>query len=190
MFKTVCFVVLSTLLLLPSTSHGQFDPTDKPKVYLGPHFGIQKTQDVDGTDYLVGATLRVKPLTFLGVDADIAYRQEEFNSDLTVRSWPITVSGLLYPVPMLYGGLGAGWYQTTFDFSDALNNSGVNDETSGEFGWHLVGGVEVQAARKIIVYGDFRYAFLEYDLEDIPGAVLDGVNADFYSINIGLLFGF
>ncbi len=192
MFKKVSLGVLfGILLLLPATSHGQSTETDPPKVYLGPHFGIQKTPDVEGVDYLVGATLRVKPLTFLSVEGDIGYWQEDFGSGaVTVKSWPITVSGLLYPVPMLYAGMGAGWYHSTFDFSDSINQAGVDDETAEEFGWHLMGGLELQASRSIIVFGEARYVLLNYDFEDVPGAALDGVDADFYSFNFGLLFGF
>jgi hypothetical protein len=38
------------------------------------------------------------------------------------------------------------------------------------------------------VFGDVRFVFLDYDFRDLPGAVLDGADSDFYSINVGLLF--
>lgn len=192
MFRKISLgIFLCILFLMPSTSHSQSTEADRPKVYVGPHFGIQKTPDIEGTQYLVGATLRVKPLTFLGVEGDVGYRQEKFAEDaVTVKSWPITASALLYPVPMLYAGVGAGWYHSTFDYTESLNQAGIEDATAEEFGWHLMGGLELQAARNIIIFGEARYVLLDYDFEDVPGAVLDGVSADFYSFNFGLLFGF
>ena len=176
-------LVLSVFSLLPLPVHSQTN------AYLGPHLGIQKSQDAEDANYLVGATLRVKLMPIFGVEGDIGYRQEKYGTDvLTVKSWPVTVTGLLYPLPIIYGGLGAGWYTTTFDYASAFNEVGVNDETSQKFGWHLAAGIELPASPSIKMFGDVRYVFIDYNLKDVPGAVMDGDNADFYSINFGLLF--
>ncbi|MFH2049089.1 MAG: outer membrane beta-barrel protein [bacterium] len=175
--------VLGVLILLPLTVSSQTG------MYLGPHLGIQKSQDAEDTNYLIGATLRLKLMPVLGAEGDFGYRQEKYGSDvLTVKSWPVTITGLIYPLPIIYGGLGAGWYNTTFDYANTYNDAGFDDKTTQKFGWHLAAGIELPASPKIKLFGDVRYVFIDYNVKDVPSAVLDGVNADFYSINFGLLF--
>ncbi len=176
-------LLLGSLLLFPPTAKSQ------PGAYIGPHLGIQKSHDAEDANYLVGATLRLKLMPVIGIEGDIGYRQEKYGSGaLTAKSWPFTVTGLLYPLPIIYGGIGGGWYNTTFDYSDIYNDAGIDDETQSEFGWHLVAGLELPASPNVHVYGDIRYVFLEYKFKELPDAVLDGAKSDFYSINIGVLF--
>lgn len=176
-------ILLGAMSLLPISARSQ------PSVLFGPHVGIQRTSGADGSNYLVGATLRLKLLPVIGVEGDIGYRQEKFGSGaLTVKQWPVTVTGLLYPLPFLYGGMGGGWYNTTFDYSDRYNNLGITDETTQKFGWHLAAGLEMPTMARVKLYGDVRYVFLDYKLKALPDAVLDGAKSNFYSINIGLLF--
>jgi len=133
--------------------------------------------------------VRAKLMPAIGVEGDIGYRQEKLGNDaLTIRQWPVTVTGLLYPLPFLYGALGGGWYNTTFDYADVYNKAGYADETTRKFGWHLGAGVELPASHSIKLFGDVRYVFLDQKLKNLPDAVLDGDNANFYSINAGLLF--
>ena len=177
-------IVLGILLSLPLSSYSQ------SSVYVGPHLGIQKSEGAEDPSYLIGATLRAKLLPILGIEADIGYRQEKYGSGaVTVRTWPVTVTGLLYPLPVIYGGLGGGWYSTTFDYADSYNDIGIEDETTRNFGWHLAAGVEFPASPRVRLFGDVRFVFLDYDFKDLPEAVLDGADSDFYSINVGVLFG-
>ena len=184
MIKRICLgLLLSICIALPLSVHGQIG------VSFGPHVGIQKAQDAEKSNFLVGATMRLRFMSALGAEGNISYRQEDFAANsFTSKSWPVTVTGLLYPLPFLYGGVGAGWYNTTFDFDDATNNAGFEDRTEQEFGWHLAVGLELPASPSIALFGDVRYVFLDYNLKDVPSAVLNDVNADFYSINAGLLF--
>ena len=184
MFKTITTgILLGILILLPSSARSQ------PNIYVGPHLGIQKAQDAKAASFLVGATVRLKLLPIIGVEGDIGYRQEKYGSDvLTIREWPATVTGLLYPLPIIYGGIGAGWYNSTLDYSDYYNRAGIKDDTSTKFGWHLVVGIELPASDKFKVFGDVRYVFLDRKFKTLPDAVLEGAKANFYSINIGLLF--
>ena len=175
-------IFLAILILLPLSARSQTN------AYLGPHLGIQKSSGAEGANYLVGATLRMRLLPVLGAEADIGYRQQKYGSGaLTVREWPVTVTGLLYPLPIIYGGIGGGWYNTTFDYSDTYNQAGYGDETTTKFGWHLAAGVELPASPKVRLFGDVRFVFLDYKFKDLPGAVLDGAESDFYSINAGVL---
>lgn len=184
MFRIISVgLVLGVLVLLPLSVSSQTN------VYLGPHLGIQKSQDADDANYLVGATLRLKLMPAFGVEGDFGYRQEKYGSDvLTVKSWPVTITGLIYPLQIIYGGLGAGWYNTTFDYANNYNQAGFVDETTQKFGWHLAAGIELPASPSIKLFGDVRYVFIDYNIKDLPDAVLDNVDADFYSINFGLLF--
>jgi opacity protein-like surface antigen len=175
-------IILGILILLPLSAYSQ------TSVNLGPHLGIQKAKNADA-NYLVGATLRLKLMPILGVEGDIGYRQQKYGEDvLTVRQYPVTVTGLIYPLPIIYGGIGAGWYNTTFDYTDTYNDLGIDDETTSEFGWHLAAGVELPASPRVKLFGDVRFVFLDYKLKDLPDAVLDGAESNFYSINAGLLF--
>ena len=183
MFKKLSAgILLGILISLPLSARSQ------TSAYFGPHLGIQKSESADKADYLVGATLRLKLMPVIGVEGDIGYRQEKYGEGaLTVKNWPFTVTGLIYPMPMIYGGIGAGWYNTTFDYADNYNQAGYEDETDQQFGWHLAAGVELPASPKFRFFGDVRFVFLDYDFKDLPDAVLDGAKANFYSINVGVL---
>lgn len=152
------------------------------EVKLGPVVGYHKAQGADDGKFMGGAMLRFKLTPGFGVEGSVNYRQEKFNDGaLTVRSWPVTASALIYPLPMLYGAIGAGWYNTTYE----VEATGV-DETNQETGWHFGGGVEVPIATSVKLTGDFRYVFLNYDFDDVPVVEVD---RDFYVITAGFLFG-
>lgn len=183
MFKVISGgILLLILVLLPFSARSQ-------TVGIGPHLGIQKAQDAQSSNFLVGATVRMRMAPIFGLEGDIGYRQEKFGSGAVhVRDWPVTATALLYPLPVIYAGLGGGWYNTTLDYADAYNRAGFADETTHQFGWHLAGGVELPASPQIKFFGDVRYVFLDYKFLDLPDAVLDGVKANSYSLNFGMLF--
>jgi opacity protein-like surface antigen len=161
-------------------------PVNAQSVSLGPQVGYYKAQDADG-NFMGGVAWRFKFTPLFGLDASINYRQEKYANDaLTVRSWPIMVTGLIYPLPIVYGAIGAGWYSTTFDY-DQNKFSFLKDETTQEFGWHFGGGVEFPVGSNFKLNGDIRYVFLDYDFKEIPGS--DDLKSNFYVITVGLLFG-
>jgi len=90
---------------------------------------------------------------------------------------------LLYPLPIAYALVGAGWYNTTFDFDDALQ---LDNNTQQEFGWHFGGGVEIPLGSVATLAADLRYVFLDYNFEAVPGT--GDVKDDFYIVAFGLLF--
>ena len=157
-------------------------------IKIGPQLGFQKAQDADEGKVMFGAAIRIKLMPFLGAEGSIGYRQEKFADDaLTVRSWPVMVTGLIYPLPIVYGAIGAGWYNTTFDYDQGkFPSQGIKDETKQEFGWHFGGGVELPLGGTTLA-ADIRYVFLDYDFSDVPGS--DDVKSDFYAITVSLLFG-
>jgi opacity protein-like surface antigen len=174
MFKRI--LLLFVLILMTS-------PVNAQNIKLGPQVGYYKTQDADDGRFLFGAALRLKLSSALGVEGAISYRQEKYdNNALTVRSWPILVTGMFYPLPIVYGVVGAGWYNTTFD----VDIPGVDNETQQEFGWHFGAGVELPVGGGSRLTGDLRYVFLDYSFDDIPFRQVD---SNFYMIAVGFLFG-
>jgi opacity protein-like surface antigen len=164
-------------------------PVSSQSLNVGPQVGFQKTADADDGRFMFGGAVRLRLMPLLGVEGSIGYRQEKFGDDaLTVRSWPLMVTGLIYPVPVFYGAMGAGWYNTTFDYNENnLPAQNLQDETSQEFGWHFGAGVELPAGEKSKLTVDFRYVFLNYDFETIPGS--GDIDSNSYIITAGFLFG-
>jgi opacity protein-like surface antigen len=156
-------------------------------ISLGPQVGYYKALDADQGNFMGGVALRLKLIPVLGVEASINYRQEKYGDGaLTVRSWPMMVTGLIYPLPFVYGAMGAGWYNTTFDY-DQDKFPSLKDETTQKVGWHFGAGVELPVGPKIKLTGDIRYVFLNYDFKEIPGSA--NLNSNFYVITVGFLFG-
>jgi hypothetical protein len=164
-------------------------PAGAQGLHLGPQVGFYKARGADDGEFLFGAAARVSLLPSLGIEGAIQYRQEEYGDEaVKVRTWPVTVSGLLYLLPFVHGTVGAGWYNTTFDYTSELEEMGAEDETIQEFGYHVGAGVELPWGKSTRLTGDIRYVFLDYDFSDVPG--LGDTDSDFYVISVGVLFGF
>jgi opacity protein-like surface antigen len=115
----------------------------------------------------------------------VAYRNEErAGGDLHVKSWPVTGSLWLKPLPALYLGGGVGWYQTTYDYAAAL---GIEDHTTQKFGEHLGGGLSIPLAPSVGVDLNGRYVFLQKDNSQLPPYQY---NPDYWTTTLGLAFHF
>ncbi len=155
--------------------------------YLGPQLGFYNAVDADNPRVMPGAALRLKLSPGLGLEGSINYRKEDYaDSRVSVQSWPVMVTGLFYPIPILYGAIGAGWYNSRFEYDATLIGATIESETKQQFGWHFGGGVELPIGRNAKLVGDIRYVFLNYDFKQVPG--FSGLDADFYVITAGLLF--
>ena len=156
---------------------------------IGPQLGFYKANDADDMRVMPGAAFRLKPLPGLGIEASINYRHEEYlNGAVDVTSWPIMVTGLVYPLPIVYGAMGFGWYNTTIDYN--IRSGGtflIASHTQQDVGWHFGGGLELPLGSSAKLVGDIRYVFLDYDFQGFPGS--DGVSNNFYVITAGLMFG-
>ena len=149
---------------------------------FGPQAGISKSMDNDA-NVIFGAALRARLAPALGLEGSISHHEEEFGGGaLAVRSWPIQVTGMLYPVPVAYAAMGAGWYMTTLD----IDGMDFGDDTNSEFGWHFGGGVEFPLGSSAQLVGDLRYVFLDYSFDAVPGG--GEIDDDFYMATAGLLF--
>ena len=159
---------------------------------IGPQLGWQKSSSADKGSLMYGAALRLKLSPAIGIEGSVNYRQEKYaNGGLTVRSWPVMVTGLIYPIPVVYGAIGVGWYNTTFDYSQELTLKNLANNTQQNFGWHLGAGLEVPLGEAAWLTGDVRYVFLNYDFGQLATAASTGsLSSKFYVITVGLLFGF
>jgi len=181
MFKKV-LLALTLIVLVASQAGAQ-------SLKLGPQAGYQKAKDADEGKFMYGAALRLKLTPALGVEGSINYRQEKYaDGALTVRSWPVMASALIYPLPFIHGTMGAGWYNTTLDYAEnRLGLVQVEDKTTQEFGWHFGGGAELPLGGKSKLAADIRYVFLNYDFKDLPGS--RELKSDFFVVTIGLMWG-
>jgi opacity protein-like surface antigen len=178
MWKKIILIVGLTVLMI-----GQ---ANAQSISIGPQVGYYRAQDADEGNFMGGVTWRFKGSSIFGIEASINYRQERYaNNSLTVRSWPVMVTGLIYPAPVFYGAIGAGWYNTTYDYNQD-KFAQVKDKTTQEFGWHFGAGVEIPVRNRFKVIGDIRYVFLNYDFEAIPGS--NDLKSNFYVITAGFLF--
>lgn len=175
MLKRLILLSAVTLLMVPQVYAQGFS--------IGPEAGYHKSEDGEG-DLMFGAAARVKLSSALGAEAAIQYRQEDRDlgsGSVTIRNYPILVSGLIYPLPIAYGVVGAGWYNTKFEFE---NLQGVEDGTTQEFGWHFGAGIELPVGGSKL-FGDIRYVFIDYDFGNVPSTG----DSNFYIISAGFLFG-
>ncbi|MBN2011040.1 outer membrane beta-barrel protein [candidate division KSB1 bacterium] len=179
MWKKTLIIMGLTILMVA--------PVDAQSISVGPQVGYYKTKDADDGNFMGGVAWRMKLMPAFGVEASINYRQENYANDaLTVRSWPVMVTGLFYPVPVAYGAVGAGWYNTTVDYDQDMVAS-LEDETTQEFGWHFGGGLELPVGVTSKFTADIRYVFLNYDFGEIPGS--GNLESNFYVLTVGFLFG-
>lgn len=173
------FTALAIVVMLAAGAKAQ-------DLSIGPQIGYQKAQGAEEGKMMAGAALRLKLSSKFGVEGAINYRQEKFaEGNLTVRSWPVLVTGLYYPLPIVYGSVGAGWYNTKFQYASSNPRIAVED-TRQEVGWHFGGGVELPLGKSTKLAGDIRYVFLNYDFDQVPGVQLD---SDFYMLTMGIQFG-
>ena len=147
---------------------------------------IGTSRPVDGGDAKTfgGLALRAPLAPLLAAEIGAAYRTESrFDGNLSVRSWPVTASLYLTPVPALYAGAGVGWYQNTFDYSSQLP---IADKTTQDFGVHVGGGIQVPLASAMAVDLGGRYVMMR---DQESRLVPEKFNPDFWMISLGLAIG-
>jgi len=151
-----------------------------------PSLGMTRAVSADDntTNFSGGLALRGDLTSFLMAEIGASYRSEELDGDLHVTQWPITTSLWLKPVPMLYAGGGAGWYQTSFNYDDSVP---FEDETTQDFGVHLGGGLLLPLAPTVGLDLNGRYVFLDdVDLK----LSTETWDPDFWTTSLGLSIKF
>jgi len=179
-------LVSGFFLLIVTAASAQDNEGSQSSISIGPQVGFFKSQYADNAQVMWGGAVRFKFSEVLGIEGSVNYREEEFNNGaVKVTSWPVMVTALLYPIPVIYGAIGAGWYNssTNYNFPSGVNPA---NETKQEVGWHFGGGLELPVGPSVKLVGDVRYVFLNYDFQNFPGS--NGTTSNFYVIDIGLLF--
>jgi opacity protein-like surface antigen len=102
-------------------------------------------------------------------------------SDSDLNMFPLEAAGEV-SLGLFYGGIGLGYYIFDADNVDLDNN----------FGWFLVGGIEVALA-KVGVFGEIKWTQLETDFNDVDPNLDDvptSLNADGIGFNLGVTLPF
>ena len=184
MLKKHVFVLFAVLMLTVSIK--------AQGLYVGPQVGWQKASSADNGKFMLGGACRIKLTDALGVEGSINYRQEDYNNgDVTVTSYPVMITGLFYPISIVYGAIGFGWYNSSFAYSSSLHQLGIDNQTEQKVGWHFGAGVELPLSGSVsspntILTADIRYVFLNYDFQQMPGS--PNLQSDYVVITAGLLF--
>jgi hypothetical protein len=181
--RIVAALMISMAMALPAAAQS--------KISIGPEIGFYKTQDGDGSRGMGGVAMRMKLSDAFGIEGSINYRKDNYdNGYVSVRSWPVMLTALIYPVPVVYGAIGAGWYNSSIDYNIPASSLGSGftllGETQQQFGWHFGGGLELPLGTSAKLVGDIRYVYLNYNFNNFPGS--DGVSSNFYVMSVGLLF--
>lgn len=122
---------------------------------IGPEVGYYKQKDADKGSFLFGGSAR---LTFglLGVEGAIHYREDKYYNDaVKIQRYPISVSGLIFPLPFVYACAGIDWINS----KTTVNLPGVSGDTSSDLGYHFGAGVHLSLG-SIVLKGDARYVMI------------------------------
>lgn len=146
---------------------------------VGARYSYVHNNDLEDNSSMIGAMVRLRHMMFFGLEGAIDVRKEELNDGSELTSTPISVSAMVYPIPLAYGLVGLGYYRTTLKV-------GVDEASDSQIGYHFGAGVEMPIIPLLKVTGDMRYQFLDYEFEDIPGSV-GKVEANGYALSAGLI---
>ena len=157
------------------------------QVGIGGRMGALHSNDADDTNLYGGAQLRWRLGPILGLEGSIDYRREEFDHGaIEIRSYPVLVSALLYPIPLgplqPYAIGGVGWY-----FSRVEIKNGPHDETN-RFGAHVGAGLDLPIAPRVVLNGDVRWIFYDVDSKKVREERLKDLNTDGWLATVGITF--
>jgi opacity protein-like surface antigen len=152
---------------------------------IGARIGRVSVPDTDEGATMFGAFLRSGAV--LGLEGAVDYRTETLGGGGELRTWPITASLVLQPVPLVYGLAGIGWYQTTLDFPPGLM---IEKKTESKVGYQVGAGVRLPVLPPISLLADIRYAYIDYDFGDAVDAVAGFDGGNYVSAHLGAMFHF
>jgi hypothetical protein len=182
--RSAWILILLIVSAVPSAAQSE--------IAVGPLLGLCKAQDANGYRVFGGGALRFKFSEILGVEGSFNYGGEDYgNGTVEVKSVPVMVTGLLYPIPGVYGSFGAGWYHTfvSYNVSSGLPGglTSISRDTRQQFGWHFGVGVELPVFSFVRLVGDIRYVYLNKRFNSVPGNSVVSSNSPL--MTAGLLFG-
>ena len=180
--------IVLALLMVPGISYGGW-------LGIGGHVGYFSVGDEGEKTIYGGGHARLKLPFLLSFEGALDYRPsasrdvaEAPGGELDVSTYPLTVSALGYPFPGLYVLAGIGWYNTTIELTDSGISTGPASDTHDNFGSHFGAGIELPVGSNTSLSGDVRYVFLDYDVRDLDIAGLSDLDADYFSLAIGITF--
>ncbi len=174
MKKIITIFVLSIILLSESFGQG---------FSFGPQLGYYKSKGADEGTMMYGGAIRLRLSSGIGLEASVNFRSESYEDNAyVVTSYPIMASAMIYLLPIVYGTIGAGWYNSEIDYSSQWNAYGLKDATRQDFGWHFGAGGELPLGI-ITLAADIRYVFIDYGFDKLPGKEID---SNFYVITAGV----
>lgn len=160
------------VLLFVSTSFAQ-------SFAIGPNVGYVKAKDADKGTYLFGAAARLTFLSF-GAEATIHYGEQKYYNDMVkVQQYPISVSAMFFPLPIVYACGGLDW----FNSRTTINIAGSSTDTHQEIGYHFGAGAQLSLGG-ICLTGDVRYLML--GKMKVPNS--SDIDNSSLIISVGLLF--
>jgi outer membrane protein W len=184
-------IALALLALAARPAEGQ------AHVALGAHVGYSQTKGESGS-FIGGAQLRVRFLSFLGVEALAEYRQTTYQEGgvdtLRVKDIPVQFSAMLYLVPAgplqvyVLGGFGSH-----FTKSEGLGSAPAScTTTQTKWAPQAGAGVEIWTGKSFFLSGDVRYVFLDIgSVSDLENAVKSGsLSANYWQATAGLNYKF
>lgn len=148
---------------------------------IGARYSYVHNNDLEDNSSMFGAMVRFRHMLFFGLEGAVDYRKEEFDNGNKLRATPLTLSVMIYPIPVAYALAGIGFYRSTLE-----TTSGA-EATDTKIGYHYGVGAEVPMIPLVKLTGDIRYQFIDYEFEDIPESV-GKVEADGYAISAGVIF--
>lgn len=152
-----------------------------------PSMGMTRTPtNGDDTRISYGLAVRGNIAPMLAAEIGMSYRKDElFSGQVESTQWPVTASLWAKPMPMLYAGGGAGWYNTTLHYpgTPALASS-----TTQKFGVHLGGGLTIPMLPGVAALDlNGRYVYLGDQTSDLPP---NNFKADYWTTSLGVAFHF
>jgi opacity protein-like surface antigen len=148
----------------------------------GAHYSYVHNRDIDDNSGMKGLMARLRS-GFFGLETAVDYRTDDMSDGAKLKTWPVTVSAMFYPLPLVYGLVGLGLYNSTLDFP---SSSPYSDKTDSDLGYLYGAGFEMPLVPLVKLTGDFRYHFVNYRFADIPASI-GKVNANAFAINAGFI---
>jgi opacity protein-like surface antigen len=156
---------------------------------IGPRAGYVKPFDADEGTWFGGAQVRIYIGEHFALEGSIEFHRNEYSDGaLAVTTFPVQVTGLLYPFkeaelkPYALGGI--GWYYTTTDIDPPLVPASES-QTDVLFGFHLGAGAELPLDEGMSLNADLRYIILSDP--DFGGPANDD-EFDSWQFTVGLNF--
>lgn len=150
---------------------------------VGPQIGLFKAAGADKISILPGGAVRIN-FDKLSFEASYYSKTEKyFNGEMTAKSNPFTLSGIVYVLPMIYGEFGIGWYSTEYTYSDSMAVAfGVKSEKVNDKGYHVGAGAQLEFG-PLLLTGDLRYVFM-------TNSSTVFVKNSYYTLIVGMMYKF